>query len=313
MRLLVVVFVAAFGVSICTGHQQKRSYWRRRPALIFERMNCDRIKIADLCHCCKDPCDDVECLNNGVCVDGICNCPCGFSGSDCGVDLCAAEFCQNNGTCVPEASEVSCKCEDGFTGDNCEVDLCASEPCQNGGTCVPETGGVSCNCVAGFTGDFCEKDECEPNPCENCGTCSRIEGGFKCTCLDRINGTTCEVIDNIVTSPNYPDNYPGGSIFQFRIPGCAGKQIRIVFDEDFVVQEPDTTQCEQGSSLINDNDDFACPDVLLLESQFFFNAYCGGTAPPTLTSPGDVDVTLSSDDDGIQCKGFKLSYTYVDV
>ncbi|XP_055958791.1 fibropellin-3-like, partial [Patella vulgata] len=38
----------------------------------------------------------------------------------------------------------------------CSVDLCAAEPCQNGGTCVPEAGGVSCMCVDGFIGDNCE-------------------------------------------------------------------------------------------------------------------------------------------------------------
>lgn len=31
----------------------------------------------------EDPCKDTKCLNGGVCVDGSCNCPNGFYGSDC--------------------------------------------------------------------------------------------------------------------------------------------------------------------------------------------------------------------------------------
>lgn len=32
-----------------------------------------------------DACDGIECLNNGVCLDGTCDCPVGFTGDDCGV------------------------------------------------------------------------------------------------------------------------------------------------------------------------------------------------------------------------------------
>lgn len=32
----------------------------------------------------SDPCNDVICLNDGVCADGACDCPDGWMGSDCG-------------------------------------------------------------------------------------------------------------------------------------------------------------------------------------------------------------------------------------
>ncbi len=32
---------------------------------------------------CKDKCKDVDCKNNGVCNEGVCECPAGFSGDDC--------------------------------------------------------------------------------------------------------------------------------------------------------------------------------------------------------------------------------------
>ena len=32
---------------------------------------------------CSDPCDDINCLNGGTCVEGQCNCAQGYSGADC--------------------------------------------------------------------------------------------------------------------------------------------------------------------------------------------------------------------------------------
>lgn len=32
----------------------------------------------------SDPCANVTCLNGGTCANGSCNCPTGFTGSDCG-------------------------------------------------------------------------------------------------------------------------------------------------------------------------------------------------------------------------------------
>lgn len=35
----------------------------------------------------SDPCDDKICFNGGVCIDGGCECPVGYSGSDCGTQV----------------------------------------------------------------------------------------------------------------------------------------------------------------------------------------------------------------------------------
>ena len=35
----------------------------------------------------SDPCDNITCYNGGFCANGLCNCPTGYSGSDCSIVL----------------------------------------------------------------------------------------------------------------------------------------------------------------------------------------------------------------------------------
>ncbi len=39
--------------------------------------------LASLPSCSKDPCEDSMCMNGGVCIDGTCDCPTGFTGPSC--------------------------------------------------------------------------------------------------------------------------------------------------------------------------------------------------------------------------------------
>ena len=41
------------------------------------------LAIIFLSSCKNEPCDDIICQNNGICIDGLCDCPDGFEGELC--------------------------------------------------------------------------------------------------------------------------------------------------------------------------------------------------------------------------------------
>ncbi|MFT4680914.1 MAG: hypothetical protein ACI9CU_002196 [Polaribacter sp.] len=68
---------------------------------------------------CSDACKDVDC-GTGTCLEGVCTCPDGFSGTNCAVDECAALACDaDGGNTVAVAAGCDCNCNDGYTGDDC--------------------------------------------------------------------------------------------------------------------------------------------------------------------------------------------------
>lgn len=124
-----------------------------------------------------------------------------LTGTSVTAGVCAANPCQNGGTCA-EADEnaFTCTCAGGYTGALCEVppaDACDPNPCDNGGTCEAVGESFQCICADGFSGQTCADEEttsaCEPNPCENGGTCTETDDSFECTCADGFGGDTCEL------------------------------------------------------------------------------------------------------------------------
>ncbi len=64
-----------------------------------------------------NPCENVICQNGGICINGDCDCPPGYSGTNCQIyDPCYNVNCQNGGVCI----NGDCDCPEGFYGDECQ-------------------------------------------------------------------------------------------------------------------------------------------------------------------------------------------------
>lgn len=71
-----------------------------------------------------DLCKNANCMNNGTCADGKCNCPEGYNGSQCeNYDPCYNSTCMNGGTC----QGGSCVCPQGYTSANCSQQITPSK------------------------------------------------------------------------------------------------------------------------------------------------------------------------------------------
>ncbi|XP_076862387.1 tenascin-like isoform X5 [Brachyhypopomus gauderio] len=151
---------------------------------------------------CPDDCND-----QGVCVEGRCDCFPGFSGPDCRTSNCPGN-CHDNGKCVsgqcvcdpgfigPDCSEAACPrncslhgrcmggvcvCEPGLSGPDCSIKACPKS-CSNRGRCVSGR----CVCDPGFIGPACTARTC-PGNCNRKGRC--VNG--KCVCETGVTGPDC--------------------------------------------------------------------------------------------------------------------------
>ncbi|OQV18440.1 Neurogenic locus Notch protein [Hypsibius exemplaris] len=164
-----------------------------------------------------DACASNPCKAGSLCdtnpTDGSFSCfqcPGGFAGVDCSIDLNECELgrdlCAHDGVCVNTIGSFICNCTDtGYRGARCEENIneCASNPCLNDGTCLDERNNYRCVCMPGFTGKECQidTDECNKgnpnrNPCQNGAVCHDSVNGFHCTCPIGYKGPTCSELES---------------------------------------------------------------------------------------------------------------------
>lgn len=67
-----------------------------------------------------DPCENITCLNSGICIDGTCDCPPAYTGAQCQTyNACFNVTCLNGGTCITG----TCDCPTGYGGSDCGTAL----------------------------------------------------------------------------------------------------------------------------------------------------------------------------------------------
>jgi hypothetical protein len=117
--------------------------------------------------CDTDPCKDVDCGNNGICVEGDCVCEDGFGGVDCATDYCEELVCDTTGgEKVATVGGCDCECNEGYEGDDCATlerakfigTYNVTEACTSGNftyslTITESSTGISAAIIGNF-GDF---------------------------------------------------------------------------------------------------------------------------------------------------------------
>lgn len=206
------------------------------------------------------------CRNGGICFNTgqgsyTCNCPKGFTGTNCEFPLhdCTRTPCQNGGFCNRTVTSNTCVCPKGFNGPHCEnsLKLCQPNICQNGGSCVNTDKGYECTCAPGFAGTNCQENtnSCALNPCQN-GKCVDESDGYKCVCDTGFTGKNCEInINDCEDNPCLNGGTCIDKINEFRcqcVSGFVGNlcQTRV----DFCTTKP----CANGGTCMKLINDYKC-------------------------------------------------------
>ena len=228
----------------------------------------------------KKTCDDIECLNDGICVEakeGVrCECPDIFTGKFCQniLDNCLPKSpCLNGGECISETriGEYFCICPQEFTGKHCEerLDPCIRNPCFNNGTCHSNENDsiYECRCEDGYFGDNCESSNCDNNMCYK-GDCVPNAINYTCNCQDGFGGSFCNIdvnecedIDMCTQQGVCSNNYGGYDCNCFS--GFEGKNCEINIPDCMV------DSCNGNGLCIDGYNNFTC-----LCDQLYTGQYC---------------------------------------
>ncbi|KRX90206.1 Prolow-density lipoprotein receptor-related protein 1 [Trichinella pseudospiralis] len=162
-------------------------------------------------------CGSLQCFNGGHCAQNRCQCKPGYSGTDCGQDLCD-DFCKNGGECLRNESTPRCICPTWFAGDRCMENRCDGY-CKNGGTCKASDvdSSLYCVCPTAYTGKLCETPLTCEQYCYNGGTCFKEGDDLFCKCARGYFGERCATA---LPCHRYCANNASCSLSAQGIPSC---------------------------------------------------------------------------------------------
>lgn len=130
-------------------------------------------------------------------LDYKCQCPEWTIGKNCEVvfNPCQRVNCMNNGICLKRRTlAFECNCTQDYTGVLCDqpkVQSCLAVPCAFGQCILNPMGQYSCACISqGYEGPYCEVEKCNPK-CKY-GYCQRdSSGNYYCVCGGPYRGPAC--------------------------------------------------------------------------------------------------------------------------
>ncbi|MEM4134531.1 MAG: hypothetical protein QXV73_04980 [Candidatus Micrarchaeia archaeon] len=182
------------GVKGCdaTGCCPKDTYWdSKKECCVYENG-----------FCYGDPCADVQCPPDQVCINGNCKLQ---------IDLCEGVICDEGQICDPLTRLCSDPCKNVFCpagqiciNGNCETDQCYNVQCPAGQICI------NGNCIDQCEGKICPAgQECDPETgsckdkkcssstqCRICdlelGVCGGIPGSSQCSSDDDCKNVECQ-------------------------------------------------------------------------------------------------------------------------
>ena len=192
---------------------------------------------------------------HGVCVNGVCCCEPGYTGTLCHSKIlaCLHQPCLNSGKCVDKDNSFTCDCSSGYIGLNCEIRAvsddynpvvdtqCSTVLCQNSGTCVPiGTSDFYCHCTERYVGSLC--DTYVPKQASN-PLCPSLYFDAKCS-------IRCEERDSCAEGHFYCDSNLGHKICK---SGWGGYNcnIRLVSPDVDPACPLGGSRCQNGGSCFN--------------------------------------------------------------
>jgi len=224
----------------------------------------------------------------------------------------ANSICKYNST----AAEYYCYCMLGYEGDpysdqGCvDVDECSSNSppsCADNAFCSNYDGGAECLCEEGYDG-WPEDVGCYPCSetqgnwiCQNGGLCMSDSSGYTtCDCSETsFNGDYCDQgevtrfgdYSGVLTSINYPNNYPHDVNSTWRIIAPEGYYTSLLFTDFHTARDYDQVRVYYGEN-----------------SQDFFDYFVGDSLPDPMQF-ADSNVTVIYLSDGyFTRRGFSLEW-----